>query len=236
MEKKHPGLVLLAASMGVLIAQVDTSVVNLAVKPIGADLGASVSAMQWTIDAYNLMYAALLLTAGALGDLYGRRRVFMYGIALFAVGSAICAAAPNTATMLAGRAITGIGAALLLPMSLVLLALAYPEARARQRALGIWASCNGLAFIVGPTLGGLLVETIGWRSIFYLVLPLCAAALALAKTAVEESASPQGRHLDLPGQLAAIAALGGFAFAAIEGAHLGWQSAPVLIAAAVGAA
>ena len=236
MQGKHPGLVLLAASLGVLIAQVDTSVVNLAVKAIGADLGSTVSGMQWTIDAYNLLYAALLLTAGALGDLYGRRRLFACGIALFAAGSAICAAAPNTAVMLAGRALTGIGAALELPMSLVLLALAYPEARARQRALGIWASCNGLAFIVGPTLGGLLVETVGWRSIFYLVLPLCAAALALAWRAVEESASPQGRRLDLPGQLAAIAALGGLAFAVIEGAHLGWSSVPVLLGAALGAA
>ena len=236
MPQKHPGLVLLAASLGVLIAQVDTSIVNLAVKPIGADLGSTVSGMQWMIDAYNLLYAALLLTAGALGDLYGRRRIFLYGIALFAAGSAICAAAPGTEVMLAGRALTGVGAALELPMSLVLLALAYPETRARQRALGIWASCNGLAFIVGPTLGGLLVQTVGWRSIFYMVLPLCAATLVLAWKAIGESANPEGRRLDIPGQLAAIAALGGLAFAAIEGPHLGWSSAPVLLAAGLGAA
>ena len=188
------------------------------------------------IDSYNLAYAAFLLTAGVLGDLYGRRRVFILGIALFSLGSILCAAAPDTATLLIGRAISGLGAALELPMSLVLLTAAYPEAKSRQNALGIWASCNGLAFIVGPTLGGLLVDTVGWRSIFYLVLPLCAAALALAATAVHESADAKGRRLDIPGQAAAIAALGGFAFAAIEGPHLGWTSIPVLAAAVLGCA
>jgi len=121
-------------------------------------------------------------------------------------------------------------------MSLVLLALAYPDPRARQHALGIWASCNGLAFIVGPTVGGLLVDTVGWRSIFYLILPFCAGALLLARMAVEESAAPEGRHLDVRGQTAAIVALGGLSFATIEGAHLGWTSAPVVVAAAVAAA
>ena len=227
--------VLLATSLGVLIAQVDTSVVTLAVKRIGADLGSTVSGMQWMIDAYNLAYAALLLTGGALGDLYGRRRIFAYGVWLFAIGTVMCAAAPTTAVLLAGRVVSGVGAALELPMSLVLLTLAYPQAQDRRRALGIWASCNGLAFIVGPTLGGFLVDSAGWRSIFYLILPLCAAALFLARTAVEESASPAGRKLDLAGQAAAVVALGGFAFVAIEGAHLGWTSAPV-VAAAVGAA
>jgi MFS transporter, DHA2 family, methylenomycin A resistance protein len=230
---RRPGLVLLAASLGVLIAQIDTSVVSLAVKRIGADLGSTVSGMQWMMDAYNVVYAALLLTGGALGDLYGRRRIFVAGVVLFALGSIACALAPTTAILLAGRAVSGLGAALELPMTLVLLAVAYPDSKARQHALGIWAACNGLAFIVGPTVGGLLVDTAGWRSIFYLILPLCAAALALAHSAVPESASPEGRRLDLPGQAAAIAALGGLSFLAIEGAHLGWASAPVLAAAVV---
>lgn len=232
-EPARPALVLLATSLGVLVAQVDTSVVSIAVKRIGADLGATVSGMQWTIDMYNLVYAALLLTGGTLGDLYGRRRIFSWGIGLFALGSIVCALAPNSATLLAGRAVSGLGAALELPMSLALLALAYPDPRSRQQALGIWASCNGLAFIVGPTLGGLLVETAGWRSIFYLVLPFCVAALALSRSAVEESSSPRHRRLDLPGQAAAIAALGGFAFAAIEGPHLGWNSSAAAVAAAL---
>lgn len=234
-EGRSASLVLLATSLGVLIAQVDTSVVSLAVKPIGNDLGATVSGMQWMIDSYNLVYAALLLTGGALGDLYGRKRIFALGVLLFAAGSVVCALAPNTATLLGGRVIAGVGAALELPMSLVLLTLAYPEERARRRAMGIWASCNGLAFIIGPTLGGFLVETIGWRSIFYLILPLCAAALVLAQLAVEESADPKGRRLDIGGQLAAVAALGGLAFACIEGAHLGWTAGAVVGAALLSA-
>ena len=231
----RPARVLLATSLAVLLAQIDTSVVSLAVNRIGADLGATVSGMQWVIDVYNLVYAAFLLTGGALGDLYGRRRVFATGIALFALGSLVCAAAPGAGALLAGRAIAGLGAALALPMSLALLALAYPEARARQQALGVWASCNGLAFIVGPTLGGALVQAAGWRSIFYLALPLCAAALWLVYAAIDENASPQGRRPDLPGQAAAVAALGGLAFAAIEGAHLGFGAAPVLAALALAA-
>jgi len=218
-----------------LVAQVDTSVVNLAVKRIGAELGSTVSGMQWIVDAYNLVYAALLLTAGAFGDRHGRRRIFVCGLLLFAAGSILCAAAPNTAILLAGRAITGFGAALELPMSLVLLTLAYPETKSRQRAVGLWASCYGLAFVVGPTLGGSLVDTAGWRSIFCMVLPLCAAAILLVRHASKESFAPAGRRLDIPGQAAAVIALSGLSFAAIEGEHLGWSSVPVLAATAVGA-
>jgi EmrB/QacA subfamily drug resistance transporter len=188
------------------------------------------------IDAYNLAYASLLLTGGALGDLFGRRRVFVCGVALFAAGSIACAVAPDTATLLAGRALSGIGAALELPMSLVLLSAAHPEPRSRQHALGIWASCNGLAFIIGPSVGGLLVDRVGWRSIFYLILPLCAAVLVLARAMREHRTDDGGRRLDLPGQAAGIAALGLLAFAAIEGAHLGWLSGATLGAAAGGLA
>jgi DHA2 family methylenomycin A resistance protein-like MFS transporter len=228
----HPAMVLVAMSLGVLIAQIDTSVVTLAVKRIGADLGSGVSEMQWVIDVYNLVYASFLLTGGTLGDLYGRRRIFVCGIALFTLGTMVCALAPNGAILITGRAISGLGAALELPMSLVLLTLAYPEAKARAHALGIWASCNGLAFIIGPTLGGFLVDSSGWRSIFYLILPICVIAVALTYAAVPESADPHGRKLDLRGQALAVLALGGFAFAAIEGSHWGFASAPILSIAA----
>jgi EmrB/QacA subfamily drug resistance transporter len=231
--RTHPRLVLLATSLGVLVAQIDTSVVNLALKSIAADLNAGVSAMQWVIDAYNLVYASLLLTGGTLGDLYGRRRIFALGIALFAVGTLMCALAPDAATLIAGRIISGLGAAFALPMSLVLLTIAYPDKAARGHALGIWASCNGLAFIIGPTLGGWLVDTIGWRSIFYVTLPVCAAALIVTYTALGESAEPQGRRLDLPGQALAIIGLGGLAFAAIEGSHWGWTSPVILTVAGI---
>jgi EmrB/QacA subfamily drug resistance transporter len=231
---RDPRFVLLATSLGVLLAQIDTSVVNLGLKSIARDLSAGVSEMQWVIDAYNVVYATLLLTGGTLGDIYGRRRIFLLGIALFTMGTIVCALAPNAAVLIAGRAVSGLGAAFALPMSLVLLTLAYPRREERAHAMGIWASCNGLAFIIGPTLGGWLVDSVGWRSIFYMSLPACAAALLLALYAIEESSEPEGRRLDLPGQILAIVALGGFAFAAIEGSHWGWTT--LLFAVLTGAA
>ena len=234
---RDPRFVLLATSLGVLLAQIDTSVVNLGLKSIARDLNAGVSEMQWVIDAYNVVYATLLLTGGTLGDSYGRRRIFLLGIALFTAGTIVCALAPSAVVLIAGRAVSGLGAAFALPMSLVLLTLAYPRREERAHAMGIWASCNGLAFIIGPTFGGWLVDSVGWRSIFYMSLPACAAALFLTLYAIEESTEPEGRRLDLPGQILAIIALGGFAFAAIEGSHWGWTT-PLftLLAAAVFAA
>ena len=228
-ERTRPRLVLIATSLGVLFAQIDTSVVNLALKSIGADLHAGVSEMQWVVDSYNLAYASLLLTAGTLGDLYGRRRIFVLGIVLFIVGTLLCALAPNAAALIGGRIVSGIGAAFEVPMSLVLLTLAYPDGNQRTHALGVWASCNALAFIVGPMIGGWLVDTVGWRSIFYVILPVCAAAVALTYVAVRESAEPNGRALDLPGQTLAIVGLSAFAFAAIEGSYWGWGSPLILL-------
>jgi len=228
----RPRIVLLAASLAVLLAQIDTSVVNLALKSIGSDLHAGVSQMQWVIDAYNLVYACLLLTAGTLGDLYGRRRIFALGVTLFSAGMLACSLAPNASILIAGRLVSGLGAAFAVPMSLLLLTVAYPGREERAHAMGVWASCNGIAFIIGPTLGGWLLDSMGWRSIFYLALPVCAVTLALTYYAVEESSSPKGRRLDLPGQGLAIAGLGAFAFAAIEGTHWGFLSAPILSIAA----
>jgi MFS transporter, DHA2 family, methylenomycin A resistance protein len=217
-------LILLTMSLGVLIAQIDTSVVNLAVKQIGTNLDAGVTALQWVVDSYNLVYASLLLTAGTLADLYGRRRIFALGIALFTLGSLVCGLAPNAIVLVAGRAIAGLGAALEVPTSLAILTVAYPDTKERTHALGLWASCNGLAFIIGPTVGGALVDSFGWRSIFLLIIPLCVATLALTWTSVPESKDPKGRKLDLPGQALAIAAFGGLSLAVIEGPRWSWLS------------
>src|SRR5215467_2870728 len=218
------GLILFTMSLGVLIAQIDTSVVNLAVKPIGADLKASVTALQWIVDAYNLVYASLLLSAGTLADLYGRRLIFAIGIVLFTFGTLVCGLAPDVVTLVVGRAVAGLGAALEVPASLAILTIAYTDTRERTRALGVWASCYGVAMVIGPTAGGMLVDSSGWRSIFLLIVPFCAVTLFLVLTSVPESSSPQGRRLDLPGQALAIAALGSFSLAAIEGPRWGWTS------------
>jgi MFS family permease len=218
------GLILLTMSLGVLIAQIDTSVVNLAIKQIGTDFEAGVTALQWIVDAYNLVYASLLLSAGTLADLYGRRLIFALGIALFTLGTLVCGLAPDVPTLVGGRAVAGLGAALEVPASLAVLTIAYPDTKERTRALGIWASCYGIAMVIGPTIGGVLVDASGWRSIFLLIVPFCVVTLFLVMTSVPESSSPQGRRLDLPGQALAIAALGSFSLAAIEGPRWGWAS------------
>jgi len=214
--------------LGVLLAQLDSMVVNLALKHIGAELHSGVSGLQWVLDAYNLTYASLLLTGGTLGDLYGRRRIFAAGTAAIIVGTAVCGVAPDTAILIAGRALTGLGAALVIPSSLAILAVTYADANQRAQALGIWASCNGLAMVIGPTIGGLLVDSAGWRSIFLLTLPIAALTFAMALWTVPESAHAEGRRLDLPGQVLAIAGLGALSFAAIEGSRLGWTAPPIL--------
>jgi MFS transporter, DHA2 family, methylenomycin A resistance protein len=226
-------IVLTTTSLGVLVAQIDTSVVNLALKHIGADFHTGVSELQWIVDAYNLVYASLLLTAGTLADLYGRRRIFVLGIVLFSFGSLACGLAPNTETLLVGRVIAGIGAALEIPTSLAILTVAFPDTRVRSWALGVWASCNGLAFIIGPTLGGVLVDVAGWRSVFLLIIPVSVLALCLATMSISESRDPTGRRLDLPGQGLAIVALAALALAAIEGPRWGGGSLIVSIAIAI---
>ena len=207
--------VLLAMCLGVLIAQIDTSVVNLATHAIGAALRAGVAPLQWVLDAYNLVYATLLLSGGLIADMYGRRRTFAIGTAVMAAGSLVCACAPDIGMLIAGRAVAGIGAALLLPSSLAIIRIVWPEPAARGRVLGIWAGCNGLAFAIGPPLGGLFIEGFGWRSVFLLVVPLAVAAFLLACVAVPESADPEGRQFDLPGQALGVMVLGGLAWAAI---------------------
>jgi EmrB/QacA subfamily drug resistance transporter len=213
-----------------LIAQVDTSVANLATNPIGADFHSGVGALQWVVDAYNLTYAVLLLTGGLLADLYGRRRVFMAGAAVFTLASVICAMAPSIDILIAARAGAGVGAALMLPASLAIIRVAWPDPKARGRALGIWTGCNGLAFIIGPTLGGFLIHAFGWRSVFFIVVPLSALALVLALPMIPESADPKGRRFDAAAQILGILALGGFALAAIESHDAVWIALAALFA------
>lgn len=214
--ERRPGLTLATLCLAVLVAQIDTAVVNLANRSIGDDLHVGVGALQWILDSYNLVYAVFLLTGGLLADLYGRRRLFMTGVAIFAIASLLCAAAPNAWILIASRAAAGFGAAFLVPASLAIIRVVWRDSGARNRALGIWAACNGLAMAIGPTLGGVLVGHFGWRSVFLVVIPFCAIALALSVPSIPESSDPQGRHVDGAAQLFGAAALGGLAFAAIQ--------------------
>src|SRR6202035_846671 len=174
-------------------------------------------------------FAAFILTAGALGDRIGAKRVFMAGFAIFTAASVACALSPNAVSLIAARAVQGLGAAILVPNSLALLSHAYPDDKRRGRAVGIWAAGASIALIAGPLIGGGLIALVGWRSIFLVNLPIGFAGLWLSwRYASETTRSPQ-REIDLPRQIAAIAALGCLAGAIIEGGSLGWND-PVVVA------
>src|SRR5450631_935044 len=222
-------LTLAAMSLGYGLVQLDVTIVNTALNSIGASLGGGVSELQWVVSSYTIAFAAFILTAGALGDRIGAKRIFMAGFAVFTAASVACALAPNAAILIAARAVQGVGAAILVPNSLALLSHAYTDEKKRGRAVGIWAAGASLALISGPLIGGGLIALVGWRSIFLVNLPIGLAGLWLSwRYATETTRSPQ-RQIDLPGQIAAIASLGCLAGAIIEGGTLGW-SHPFVIA------
>jgi EmrB/QacA subfamily drug resistance transporter len=217
------------------MAILDTSLVNLGLHRIREDLRADMTLLQWVVDLYNLAYAVLILTGGTLSDLYGRRRVFLLGVLVFAVGSLICAAAPNAMTLVAGRGIAGIGAALELPAALAILNVTYPDARQRAHAIAIWGGMNGLAMAIGPTIGGVLVDAFGWRSLFLAILPIAGVTGLLGFACLAESADPEGRALDWPGQALTVVTLGATSLAFIQGPNWGWLAPSVLACFATGA-
>lgn len=227
---------LVAMCLATFVAILDTTVVNLALHAVQADLRASLASLQWVVDAYNVAYASFILTGGALGDLFGRRGVFAVGMGLFTLGSVLCAVSPDSTTLIMGRAIAGLGSALQLPSALAILAVAFPEARERAHAITLWGGFNGLALAIGPTAGGFLVDWFGWRSIFYLVLPFGIAVLALTQLGVSESSNPEGRRLDFAGQVLAVTGLGLLTLTLIEGQSLGWSSLWIRFSAFVGVA
>ena len=220
---------LVTLSAAVLIVQIDSSVVNLATRPIGQFFGADVAALQWVVDAYNLFYAVLLMTGGLLADVYGRRGVYMAGCAIFTAACLLCAAAPGIVMLIGARALAGVGAALMIPSSLALVRVVWPDPVARGRALGVWAACNGVGLAIGPTVGGVLIGQFGWRSIFAVVVPFGLAAVALAVRTLPKSADPTGRHFDALGQLLSIATLGGLVVAAIEAHRAPWIGLAALV-------
>src|SRR4030088_482385 len=222
-------LTLAAMSLGYGVVQLDVTIVNTALNAIGTSLGGGVSELQWVVSAYTIAFAAFILTAGALGDRIGAKRVFMAGFAIFTGASGACALAPNAAILIAARSVQGLAAAILFPTSLALLSHAYPDEKQRGRAVGIWAAGASLALIAGPLIGGGLIALVGWRSIFLVNLPIGLAGLWLSWRYATETTRYRQREIDLPGQIAAIAALGCLAGAIIEGGTLGWSN-PFVIA------
>jgi len=228
-------LALAATSLGLGVVQLDITIVNTALSSIGTSLGGSVAELQWVVTAYTIAFAAFILTAGALGDRVGAKRIFIGGFAIFTLASLACALAPSAMFLIAARSVQGLAAAILVPNSLTLLNHAYTDPKARGRAVGFWAAGASVALTSGPFVGGVLIALVGWRAIFLVNLPIGAAGLWLAWRYAEETQRLAQREIDLPGQIAAITALGALAGALIEGGALGW-SHPLVIMGFAGAA
>jgi len=215
-------LTLIAAIMGSTVVFLDSTVVNVALPAISADLDAGLSGQQWVVEAYLLALVAFLLVGGMLGDKYGRRRMFLVGLAGFALTSALCAMAPSDEFLIVARGLQGVAGALLVPGSLALVASAFNGA-ARGAAVGTWTAWTGIATVVGPAGGGLLVDELDWRWIFWLNLPLIAATIWITLRAVEESRDPESvPGIDWTGIGLSAIGLGGPVFALIEQPHYGW--------------
>ncbi|PDT86672.1 MFS transporter [Bradyrhizobium sp. Y36] len=227
-------LTLAAMSLGYGVVQLDVTIVNTALDAMGKTLGGGVAELQWVVSAYTIAFAAFILTAGALGDRIGAKRVFMAGFAIFTAASLACALSPNAVVLIGARLVQGLAAAILVPNSLALLNHAYPDDRARGRAVAVWAAGASLALTAGPFVGGALITLVGWRAIFLVNLPIGLAGLWLTWRYASETTRARLREIDLPGQLAAIGALGALAGAIIEGGALGWDH-PFVIAAFAGA-
>jgi EmrB/QacA subfamily drug resistance transporter len=213
----------------------DTTIMSVALADVQASLHAGVSSLQWVVNGYALVFASLMLAAGTLGDRLGRKRVMLAGVAVFIAGSAFGALAPNTDTLIAARAIMGIGAAACEPGTLSIIRHLYPQRAARARALGVWAAISGLALAMGPVIGGVLVGLGGWRAIFWFNLGAGVLALAAASVTVPESADPQSARFDFAGFLLAPAALGTVIFAVILGETAGYAAPHIIALFAIGA-
>jgi len=222
-------LVLVAMVFGLFMPMLDNLVVNVALPTIQDKLGAGVSGLQWIIDAYTLTFASFMLTGGALGDLYGRKRFFMAGLGVFTLGSLLCGMSGSTGMLVGFRAVQGLGAAMLLPGSLSIITATF-SGKERGAAIGIWAAMSGLAIAIGPVVGGFLVEHVSWQSIFFVNVPIGIVGLVMTYLVVTESKDPStSRRIDPPGLVTGTSGLFFLVYALIEGNSRGWTD-PLILA------
>lgn len=221
--------------MSLLIVSLDNTVLNVALPSIQKELHATVAGMQWTIDAYTLVLASLLMLAGSTADRIGRRKVFKTGLVLFTLGSLLCSVAPNLESLVAFRMVQAVGGSMLNPVAMSIITNTFTDPRERARAIGVWGGVVGISMAAGPVVGGLLVDSVGWRSIFWVNLPVGLAALLLTWRYVPESRAPKPRRPDPVGQLLVIGLLGSLTYAIIEAPSAGWTSARILSFAALAA-
>ncbi|MEV8564626.1 MFS transporter [Streptomyces sp. NPDC051322] len=226
-------LVLAICCMSLLIVSLDNTVLNVALPSMAKELRTSVSGMQWTIDAYTLVLASLLMLAGSAADRLGRRRVFKTGLVIFTVGSVLCSVAPDLQSLVIFRMVQAVGGSMLNPVAMSIITNTFTEPRERARAIGVWGGVVGISMAAGPLIGGVLVDSVGWRSIFWINLPVGLAALLLTWRYVPESRAPRARRPDPVGQLLVMVLLGSVTYAIIEAPSAGWASPLILTFAAL---
>ncbi|MER5182179.1 MFS transporter [Streptomyces sp. NPDC002896] len=226
-------LVLTICCLSLLMVSLDNTVLNVALPSLQRDFDASVAGLQWTIDAYTLVLASLLMLAGSTADRIGRRRVFQTGLVVFTIGSALCSLAPSLDLLVVFRMVQAVGGSMLNPVAMSIITNTFTEPRERARAIGVWGAVVGISMAAGPLVGGLLVESVGWRSIFWVNVPVGLAAFLLTARYVPESRAPKPRRPDPVGQLLVIALLGSLTYAIIEAPAAGLTSPLILACAAV---
>jgi MFS transporter, DHA2 family, methylenomycin A resistance protein len=229
-SKLAKAMLLLGISLGYFMVLLDTTVVSVALPAIRADLGGGIAGLQWVVNAYTIVFAGLLLSMGAFTDKLGAKRVYIGGLSIFLAASAISAVVSSLGALIGLRAVLGVGGAALMPASLTLLAHTYPEPAERAQAVGIWAAITGAAMAAGPVIGGLLVDSFGWRSIFLLNVPLAVISLIMTFLLLKETDRKTRQSFDMGGQIAAIAAIDALSFGLMEGKTYGWNS-PVIFTA-----
>src|SRR6201997_1625596 len=224
----------MSCCLSLLIVSMDATIVNVALPNIRADLGASASQLQWVIDIYTLALASLLLLSGAAGDRFGRRRIFQIGLTVFAVGSLLCSLSPNIETLIAARLVQAIGGSMMNPVAMSIITQVFTGRVERARAIGVWGAVMGISMALGPMVGGALIEYVDWRSVFWINLPICAAAIVLTAVFVPESRSATMRDVDPIGQGLAVTFLFAVVFVLIQGPEMGWTALPTRVISVIG--
>jgi EmrB/QacA subfamily drug resistance transporter len=221
-------LVLAICCMSLFIVGLDSTIVNVALPDIGRDFHAPVSGLQWTIDAYTLVLAVLLMLSGSIADRLGRRRVFKVGLVLFTIGSLLCSLAPGLGWLVAFRMLQAVGGSMLNPVAMSIITNTFTKPAERARAIGVWGGVFGLSMAMGPVVGGALVDSVGWRGVFWVNIPVGIAAIVLTALLVPESKAARARRPDPIGQILIIAMLGSLTYGIIEGPSDGWSSVRIL--------
>ncbi|MDH6243048.1 MFS transporter [Mycobacterium sp. OTB74] len=234
-SRRRKTIILISCCLSLLIVSMDATIVNVAIPSIRADLDASTNQMQWVVDVYTLVLASLLMLSGAAGDRFGRRRVFQIGLVVFAFGSLLCSLAPSIELLIGARLVQGIGGSMLNPVALSIISQVFTGRVERARALGFWGAVVGISMALGPTVGGLLIQSVGWRAVFWINLPICVAAIVLTALFVPESKSATMRNIDPIGQGLAVTFLFSLVFTLIEGPGMGWTHPRTVAVAALAA-